>query len=128
MNALPKFLIFATVIFTSAILNSAASSKEGKQFLWQTNSYGDDVHIIDVETRKVVKHLVVGPQPHGIAAPDDASVIYIAIENFKGLQRDRVPQTRQGESRLVSRMWTLLRRRLIGKSNDGSIGKYSCNS
>ena len=64
------------------LLVSVAASGHAKEFLWQTNSYGDDVHIIDTATNKVVKHLVVGPQPHGIAAPDDASVVYIAIEAF----------------------------------------------
>ena len=52
--------------------------------MWQTNSYGDDVHVIDVATQKVVGHIKVGPQPHGIAAPDDADVVFVAIENLKG--------------------------------------------
>ena len=56
-----------------------AAFAAGKQYLWQTNSYGDDVHVIEVGTNKVLKTIVVGPEPHGIAAPDDASVVYIAI-------------------------------------------------
>ena len=55
----------------------------GKQFLWVTNSRGNDVHVIDVDTHKVVKDLIVGPEPHGVAAPDDAHVVYIALEKFK---------------------------------------------
>ena len=54
-----------------------------RQYLWQTNSAGNDVHIIDVATNKVVHRLEVGPQPHGIAASADASVVYIAIEAMK---------------------------------------------
>ena len=61
--------------------NRAAADK---QFLWVTNSQGNDVHIIDVATHKVIHRLEVGPQPHGIAAPDDAHVVYLAIENFAG--------------------------------------------
>lgn len=61
-----------------------------QQFLWQTNAYGDDVHVIDIATRKVVQHIVVGPQPHGIAAPADASVVFIAIEAFKKPQGELV--------------------------------------
>ena len=64
-------------------LPTDAQDGEGKQFLWQTNASGDDVHVVDVATHQVVKHLTVGPNPHGIAAPDDASVVYIAIENFR---------------------------------------------
>jgi YVTN family beta-propeller protein len=56
----------------------------GKQHLWVTNAYGDDVHVIDVAMHKVIHHLTVGPQPHGIAAPDNPAVVYLAIENFKG--------------------------------------------
>lgn len=56
----------------------------GKQMLWVTNAFGDDVHVIDVANHEVVKRLVVGPQPHGIAAPDVPKVVYLAIENFKG--------------------------------------------
>ncbi len=66
-----------------AFFLTPGASAGSRQLLWQTNAYGNDVHIIDIETRKVVKHLVVGPQPHGIAASDDGSVVFIAIENFK---------------------------------------------
>jgi DNA-binding beta-propeller fold protein YncE len=50
------------------------------QALWQTNAAGHDLHIIDVSTRTVVKRLVVGPQPHGLAVPDDARVVYVSLE------------------------------------------------
>ena len=56
------------------------SAAAGKQVLWVTNSLGNDVHVIDVAKQEVVHRIVVGPQPHGIAAPDDASGVYIAIE------------------------------------------------
>ncbi len=49
-------------------------------YLWQTNSAGNDVYIYELETFLLVKRLEVGPEPHGIAAPDDAHVVYIALE------------------------------------------------
>ena len=52
------------------------------QYLWQTNSQGHDVHVIDTTTHRVVKRIIVGPEPHGIAASDDASVVYVALEAF----------------------------------------------
>ena len=61
----------------------AAAADTGRELLWQTNSAGEDVHVIDVATNTVVKRVVVGPEPHGIAAPDDAHVVYIALEAFK---------------------------------------------
>ena len=72
------------VILVSALAMMPDLACAGKQILWVTNAYGDDVHVIDVATQKVIKRIVVGPQPHGIAAPDNASVVYLAIENFKG--------------------------------------------
>ncbi len=51
------------------------------QYLWQTNSAGNDIHIYELETFLLVKRLVVGPEPHGIAAPDDARVVYISLED-----------------------------------------------
>ena len=81
-----KRLIITCAVLLAGILGGYAAVKSSKdqQFLWQTNSYGDDVHVIDVATHKVVGHIKVGPQPHGIAAPDDAHVVFVAIENFKG--------------------------------------------
>ena len=72
------------VCFVWAVLGIVAILPESvaadKQFLWVTNSNGNDVHVIDVETHKVVHRIEVGPQPHGIAAPDDAHVVYLAID------------------------------------------------
>jgi YVTN family beta-propeller protein len=59
------------------------AARAGKQMLWVENAYGNDIHVIDVATQEVVKHLIVGDNPHGIAAAADASVVYIALEKFK---------------------------------------------
>ena len=56
----------------------------GKQYLWVTNAYGDDVHIISVPEHEVVVRIEVGRQLHGIAAPDRSDAVYVAIENFSG--------------------------------------------
>jgi len=48
--------------------------------LWQTNSSGEDIHVFDVASRRLEHRLVVGPEPHGIAAPDDARVVYVSVE------------------------------------------------
>jgi len=80
-----RWIISYAVLFAGILCSYAAvKSSKGRQFMWQTNSYGDDVHVIDVAIQKVVGHIKVGPQPHGIAAPDDAHVVFVAIENLKG--------------------------------------------
>ncbi len=91
------------MLVLSIVLETWVSNATAKQFLWQTNSSGDDVHVIDTETNKVVKHLVVGPQPHGICASDDASAVYIAIEAFKKPLGELIwvnPQTYEIEHRM----------------------------
>lgn len=50
-------------------------------FLWQSNSEGTDIHIFRLDDFSLVRTLEVGPQPHGIAAPDDAHVVYVSVES-----------------------------------------------
>jgi len=52
-----------------------------KQFLWQTNAKGNDIHIFDVDSFELQRRLFVGPEPHGIAAPDNVHVIYVSLES-----------------------------------------------
>ncbi|MDP7274704.1 MAG: hypothetical protein QF363_04445 [Planctomycetaceae bacterium] len=74
-------LLLVAVVLASGISSEVHAA--ARQFLWVTNAYGNDLHVIDVTTHRVIKRVEVGPNPHGIAAPDDAHVVYIAIENFK---------------------------------------------
>jgi len=76
MNTVRR-LFFATVFPVLVALSSGAVSE---QFLWQTNSAGDDIHIFTLDTFELHSRLVVGPEPHGIAAPDDGRIIYVSIE------------------------------------------------
>ena len=76
-------ILSSILVLSTALVIMPDEAFAGKQYLWVTNASGNDVHVIDVETHNVVKHLTVGPQPHGIAAPDDAHVVYIALEKFK---------------------------------------------
>lgn len=63
------------------ILSAAGAAPVAAGFmLWQTNSEGDDIHVFDLESRTLVRRLVVGPEPHGIAAPADSSVVHVALE------------------------------------------------
>ena len=66
-----------------AVCSMTDAAQADQQLVWVASAYGDDVHVIDVATQEVVKRLVVGDEPHGIAAAKDASVVYIALEKFK---------------------------------------------
>ena len=69
-------------LVTFLLLISALSDQvQGKQLLWQTNSKGNDIHIFDIDGFELQSRLIVGPEPHGIAAPDDVHVIYVSLES-----------------------------------------------
>lgn len=73
--------LFFYLLATLNVFTMAISPAYSQSLLWQTNSAGNDVHIIDIETKQLVKRLIVGPEPHGIAAPKNADVVYISIEH-----------------------------------------------
>ncbi|MFP3943519.1 MAG: YncE family protein [Alphaproteobacteria bacterium] len=58
----------------------AAPAAEAKDLLWQTNSGGDDIHIYDIETGKLVRRLVVGDHPHGIDTAPGSATVFISLE------------------------------------------------
>jgi YVTN family beta-propeller protein len=68
-------------LLVSICLAASPVSAPAAQRLWQLNSAGDDVHVIDVATLKVARRLAVGPRPHGIAAAADMRTVYISIES-----------------------------------------------
>jgi DNA-binding beta-propeller fold protein YncE len=61
-----------------AVLGGGAAQAE--PLLWQTNSEGDDIHVFSLEDFRLVARLETGPQPHGIAAPRDGSVVFVSVE------------------------------------------------
>jgi YVTN family beta-propeller protein len=57
---------------------SLASAQQSKLRIVQTNSAGDNVHIIDAATNKVVGEIKGIEAPHGVATAPDGSRIYIS--------------------------------------------------
>jgi len=68
--------IVASAIAVAAWIGPASA----EPMLWQTSSEGDAIHIFDLERRRLLRRLVVGPGPHGIAAPADGHVVYVTLE------------------------------------------------
>jgi len=56
------------------------AANEARFLLWQTNSGGDDIHVFDAETGALVHRLVVGPEPHGLAATADHRTVFVTLE------------------------------------------------
>jgi YVTN family beta-propeller protein len=61
-----------------------------RQKLYVANSAGNDLHVIDPATNKVIKRLEVGPQPHGLVATKDGSRLFLTIENTEGEEGELV--------------------------------------
>jgi DNA-binding beta-propeller fold protein YncE len=59
---------------------AGSATARAQPLLWQTSSEGDDIHVFDLESRRLVRRLVVGPEPHGIAAPADGRIVYVSLE------------------------------------------------
>jgi DNA-binding beta-propeller fold protein YncE len=72
----------ALALMTAATVG-LAQAKTQRQ-LWIANAYGDDVHVYEVGTWKLIRRIVVGSDPHGISATADGKTVNIALEAPKG--------------------------------------------
>jgi YVTN family beta-propeller protein len=52
--------------------------------LYVANSAGNDIHVINTATNRVIDRIEVGPQPHGLAATAAGDLLFITIENTGG--------------------------------------------
>ena len=64
----------------------AVAAQEGKLRIVQTNSAGDNVHIIDPATNEVVQVIDGIPKAHGVAAAPDGSALYFSNEIDRTLE------------------------------------------
>ena len=67
-----------TGIFLCAVSCSLAAAQGAKLRIVQTNSAGDNIHLIDPVTNKVVGEIKGVEAPHGVAAAPDGSRIYVS--------------------------------------------------
>jgi DNA-binding beta-propeller fold protein YncE len=81
---LRRISIVSAFLGAFAILFSSATAADVQRQLWVTNAFGDDVHVFEVGTWKLLKTIKVGPNPHGISATADGKTVHIALENFGG--------------------------------------------
>ena len=67
-------------LFAFALTAALAGGARAEPLLWQTNSAGDDIHVFGLESGTLVRRLVVGPEPHGIAAAADGRTVFVTLE------------------------------------------------
>src|SRR5262252_8390149 len=80
MTAIVSVLLFAC----AAPEPQPAPVAAVKQKLYVANSAGNDLHVIDTATNKVIKRVEVGPNPHGLVATRDGKRLFLTIENDGG--------------------------------------------
>jgi DNA-binding beta-propeller fold protein YncE len=62
------------------VLSMPSLADQNRPLLWQTNSGGDDVHVIDAESGTRRALILVGQEPHGLAATADGRTIFVTAE------------------------------------------------
>ena len=80
----PGFLALALSLPLAQATPAVAQS--AKVWIVQTNSAGDNVHIIDPATHQVVQVIEGIPKAHGVAAAPDGSALYFSNEINRTLE------------------------------------------
>ncbi len=107
-------------------LAAAPEPRQPARKLYVANSAGNDIHVIDTATNKVIKRIEVGPEPHGLVASANGDRIFITIENTNG---------EQGELLWLDPVSDTVTRRLaigprpnqLAVTPDGSIAYVPCD-
>src|SRR6516165_9815326 len=66
---------------------SPLAAQNLKQRIIQTNSAGDNIHIIDPATNKVVAEITGVEAPHGVTVAPDGSRIYVTSDQYAHCRR-----------------------------------------
>ncbi len=94
--------------------------------LYVANSAGNDIHVIDTATNRVIKRIEVGPEPHGLVANAAGTQIFITIENTKGDQGELLWFDPVSDT--VTRRLTIgPRPNQLAVTPDGSIAYIPCD-
>jgi len=80
----PSFLTLTLSL--QLVTASPTAAQSGDVRIVQTNSAGDNVHIIDPVTNEVVQIIEGIPKAHGVAAQADGSVLYFSNEVHRTLE------------------------------------------
>jgi len=80
-----SYLLFA-LLFLAATSFESASAANTSGRLYVTNSLGDDITVIDLNTFRPVQDIKVGAEVHGICAPADGRRFFTTIESEHNLK------------------------------------------
>jgi YVTN family beta-propeller protein len=124
--------LFAMHMFTLSLLlalsvpAAAPRGSEPVRKLYVANSAGNDIHVIDTATNRMIKRVEVGPEPHGMVATANGDRIYITLENTRGEEGELLwfdPLT----DTVTRRMTIGPRPNQLACTPDGSIAYIPCD-
>ncbi len=81
-NLIPGLVVMGLAL---AVKTAAADPKEAAPKLYVTNSAGDNVHVIDLGSFKVVGEIRTGEHPHGAAVSADGRRFFTTVEGDQTL-------------------------------------------
>lgn len=81
-----RCLAASILVLAGAWRCGAASNGGGTTELFVTNSLGDDITVIDLDTFKVIRDIKVGAAVHGLCAPADGRRVFTTIESEHNLK------------------------------------------
>jgi YVTN family beta-propeller protein len=118
------------ILLTLALLTTLASAFDppppATQKLYVANSAGNDIHVIDLATNKVLRRVEVGPQPHGLVATAKGDRVFITIENTSGDEGELVWLDPANDT-VTRRMKVGPRPNQLACTPDGKIAYVPCD-
>lgn len=118
--------VFLLLLSAPAAAPEPARAQAVSQKLYVANSAGNDVHVIDPATNKVVRRVEVGPQPHGLVATRDGRQLFLTIENTEGDEGELV-WFDPAADRVTRRMKVGPRPNQLACTPDGKIAYVPCD-
>lgn len=71
--------LLGAVISIVGIAGASMALAQTTPMLYVTNSAGDNVNVINLQSMKIVDNIVVGKKPHGVCAPDNGRTIFVTV-------------------------------------------------
>jgi YVTN family beta-propeller protein len=115
-----------TVVLLTAFGPAADPAPRPATKLYVANSLGNDIHVIDTATNKVIKRVEIGPQPHGLTATAKGDRLFLTVENTGGEEGELVwfdPAT----DTVTRRMKVGPRPNQLACTPDGKIAYVPCD-
>lgn len=94
---------------------SAQMSPRTQEQLWIVNTAGQDIHIYEVDTWRLLRVLNVGETPHGLIVSPDQRTAYTTPENLRSDEFGELVSINTRTQRITHRL------RLDGRPNEGAI-------